>query len=72
MADALTLSEARKLAKYYGKLCQRHHELVMSDKDKKRDWDCLSYCRNIILKKSRKKESQNIEQKNESLKTTYV
>lgn len=54
MDEPISLSEARKLAKYYGNICQKHHEVDVTDEQKRIDWECLSYCRTIILTKSRK------------------
>lgn len=54
MSESISLSEARTLAKYYGNICQKHDQVVISDEEKRIDWECLNYCRNIILKKSRK------------------
>ena len=53
----LSLSEARKLAKYYGDMVQKEHG-VQTEKEKMEVLECLSYCRGIILKKSRKTVSQ--------------
>jgi hypothetical protein len=52
--EELSLSQARKLAKYYGKIVRKHDEVVITEKEKMQDIECLSYCRSIILKKSRK------------------
>jgi len=58
MVEQLTLSEARTLAKYYGRICQKHDEVVITPEEKRIDWEALNYCRSIILKKSRKKINQ--------------
>lgn len=57
MEETISLSEARKLANYYGRICQKHNEVVLTPEEKQRDWDCLSYCRTIILTKSRKSKT---------------
>ena len=57
MNEPISLSEARTLAKYYGNLCQKHDQVAISDEEKQKDWECLSYCRSIILKKSRKSKT---------------
>jgi len=54
----LSLSEARKLATYYGDMAQKEHERVQTAEEKREIWECLSYCRGIILKKRRKTVSQ--------------
>jgi len=59
----LTLKEARSLAKYYGSRCQRHDQVVLTSEEKREDWECLSYCRGIILKKSRGKKVESTENK---------
>ena len=59
----LTLSEARKLAKYYGNMARTQHNTVQTEEERRETWECLSYCRGIILKKSRKKNTEKTENK---------
>ncbi|MBK7362662.1 MAG: hypothetical protein IPJ01_10240 [Micavibrio sp.] len=54
----LSLSEARKLAKYYGNRVMKQHEIVQTPEEQRVDWECLSFCRGVILKKGRKKVNQ--------------
>jgi len=56
--EELSLSDARKLAKYYGDMAQKENERVLTAKEKREVWECLSYCRGIILKKKKKIVSQ--------------
>jgi len=59
----LSLSEARKLAKYYGNLVMKEYESVQTEAVRIENRECLSYCRYIILKNSRRKKIKSTEDK---------
>jgi len=59
----LTLSDARKLAKYYGNAAKKQYDTVQTEEERRETWECLSYCRGIILKKSRGKKVESTENK---------
>jgi glycerol-3-phosphate cytidylyltransferase-like family protein len=59
----LTLKEARSLAKYYGNAAQKQYDTVQTEEERREIWECLSYCRGIILKKSRGKKVEPTENK---------
>jgi hypothetical protein len=52
--EELSLSEARKLAEYYGGSLRKENEVRYSKIELQSLRESLSYCRCIILRKSRK------------------
>ena len=53
-SNKISINQARKLAKYYGRLVQREDECEWSEEDKIEHRGLLSHYRSIILMKSRK------------------
>lgn len=69
-SNKISLVEARKLAKYYGRLVQTEDEYGWSEDDKMKHRGLLCHYRSLILKKCRKNENKTHQTTKESNETT--
>lgn len=66
----MSLVEARKLAKYYGRLVQNEDDHGWSEEDKMKHRGLLCHYRSMIIKKCRKNENKTHQRTEESNEIT--